>query len=189
MSATSPRRRATATSGTTRSPAAKPCQWRAPPPSGAKAKPPTATGPAPAGASGTPDSAPAASSRQIAAASSNRRGPPVRIARTQPSAASAAPSRSGCSKQNQGSPGRREANASALGSVAAGNGTVIEASTSPRAGARTPQRALAAREQLTAEGRRQRQRRSTRSDPDAHALQGTVPRPRSAQRAAPKSAA
>ena len=47
-----PPRRAIATSGTTRSPAAKPCQCGAAPPSGANAKPPTATSPAPAGPSG-----------------------------------------------------------------------------------------------------------------------------------------
>jgi hypothetical protein len=74
----------------------------------------------------------AASSRQAAAASAKRDAPRVRISRTLPSVASAAPSRSGCSKQNHGSPARREANTSALGSTPGGSGTVIEASTSPR---------------------------------------------------------
>ena len=49
---------------------------------------------------------------------------------TQPSAASAAPPRSGCSKQNHGSPARREAKATALGSTLGASGTVTAASTS-----------------------------------------------------------
>jgi hypothetical protein len=50
--------------------------------------------------------------------------------RTLPSAASAAPERSGCSKQNHGSPARREANATALGSTVGATGTVTASSVS-----------------------------------------------------------
>ena len=60
---TSRPRRASESSGTIRSPAAKPAQCGASPPSGAKAKPPTATSPAPAGPSGASASARA---RQLA---------------------------------------------------------------------------------------------------------------------------
>ena len=92
MSRTSSPRRAIATSGTIRSAASKPAQCGAAPPSSAKAKPPTATRPAPAGPSGASASADPASSRHAAAVCSNRRGPRPSSRRTQPSAASAAPS-------------------------------------------------------------------------------------------------
>ena len=116
---TSSPRRASATSGTTRSAAANADQCGAAPPSGANAKPPTATGPAPGGPSGASATAPASSARQAEATRPKRPGPDAVRRATVPSAASAAPSRSGCSKQNQSSPARREAKTIALGSPSA----------------------------------------------------------------------
>ena len=55
---------------------------------------------------------------------------PLAVSRaTVPSAASADPSRSGCSKQNQSSPAAREANTTALGSTSAGTRVVNPSST------------------------------------------------------------
>ena len=81
------------------------------PPSSANAKPPTATSPDPGGPSVVAPTAAPASSRQRAA-TAPKRSPPVPSSRSSaalPSAATALPSREGCSKQNQRSPGRREA--------------------------------------------------------------------------------
>ena len=78
-----------------------------------------------------PRAPPGPARRAVAVVGERRRGqrPPARrharrsaqrpsasSARTRPSAATAVPSRSGCSRQNHGSPGRREAATTALGS-------------------------------------------------------------------------
>ena len=91
-----------------------------------------------------------ASARQAAATSAKRPGPDASSRRTAPSAASAAPPRSGCSKQNQSSPGRRDAKATALGSTAASTTTVRPTSTSSPLAARAADGALAAAAQLGA---------------------------------------
>ena len=172
VSATEPPRRATATSGTTRSPAAKPCQWRAAPPSGANAKPPTATSPAPAGPSGTPATALAASSRHVDAASRNRSRParadrPHAAERRQRGAVAvglleAEPRLAGAAR------GERER--ARVRRARDGHGDRGQHLRAARAGA--AHRALAAREQLTAGAGRERERPARRCDPDAHAPQG-----------------
>lgn len=126
VSVSLPDLRTSAISGTTSEAGSNPSQAGAPPPSGANAKPPTATG-----APGPSTCASATSARQAATVLPKRPAPLAVIRVTSPSAAIAAPSRSGCSKQNQGSPGRREANASALGSSSPASGSVKEQSRGP----------------------------------------------------------
>src|SRR5207244_662727 len=72
-----------------------------------------------------------ASARERAATVLTRPGPAASSSATAPRAPSAAPSRSGCSRQNHGSPARREAAATATGSTPAGSATVTAASASP----------------------------------------------------------
>ena len=72
---------------------------------------------------------------QRRATRAKRSGPRSSIVATQPRAASAKRSRSGCSNPNQGSPGRREAAAIAVGSASRGRATVTLASVSAAAGA------------------------------------------------------
>ena len=72
---------------------------------------------------------PRVSSRQAAATCVKRSGPDAVSRVTVPSAASAEPSRSGCSKQNQSSPGARDAKTTALGSTSAPTRSVWPSST------------------------------------------------------------
>src|SRR4051812_49413410 len=105
-------------------------QWASRAPSGSKAKPPTQTGPAPAGRSAG-SSAPRrrATEAQAETTSRKRRGPLETTSWALPSPATAKPSRSGCSQQNQRSSARRDANTAAVGS---GRSTAIVALTRRR---------------------------------------------------------
>ena len=96
-----PSRRASESSGTISDAAAKPFQGGELPPSGANAKPPKQANPDPGGPLRESTIAPATSARQRAATWVKRSGPWASSARTHPSAATATPSRSGCSEQNQ----------------------------------------------------------------------------------------
>ncbi len=66
--------------------------------------------------------------RQRSATAAKRSGPESSRHTTWPSAASAEPPRSGCSKTNHGSPARREAHTTADGSMSSGSARVIVAS-------------------------------------------------------------
>ena len=72
----------------------------------------------------------AASARQRSATVAKRSGPPASQSYGLPSPASAAWPRSGCSKANHCSPGRREAHTTAVGSTSAGSASEIVASVS-----------------------------------------------------------
>ena len=112
-----PADRWSASSGITRSAGGNEDHCGARPPSGPNANPPTQTGPAPAGSrSGSSLRRPRVTSAQAATRSPKRSGPRETTSCALPSAASANPSRSGCSQQNQRSPASREANTAALGS-------------------------------------------------------------------------
>src|SRR5205085_12100853 len=102
-------RRATDNSGTTSEAGANPSHNVEAPPASVHANPPTATSPDPNGPSTPSLSADAHRPRQRLETSVKRSSPSASSTRTAPSAASAHPSRSGCSRQNHGSPPRRDA--------------------------------------------------------------------------------
>src|SRR5581483_3763836 len=124
-------------SGTASEAGANPVQADDEPPSGAKAKPPTATTPEPAGPPGSSATAAPANPRQRRSSAEKRSPPRASSLHTAPSAARANPSRWGCSRQNQGSAGARDAATVADGSTACDRGAVTLASTDdPEARAR-----------------------------------------------------
>ena len=120
----SPARRASEISGTTSDAGAYPAQRGLCPPSDANANPPSATRPEPGGPVGVSATDRATRSRHARSTAAKRPGPRACSERTQPSAAKADPSRSGCSVQNQSSPGRRDAAMIAVGSAASGERAV-----------------------------------------------------------------
>ncbi len=113
----SPPARTRLSSGSTSSAGGSEDQGGVEAPSAAKAKPPAQRIPAPAGAASAPcEIAPRPTRASSAETSSKRPAPRETISWTDPSVASAKPSRSGCSQQNQRSLARREANTAAVGS-------------------------------------------------------------------------
>ncbi len=105
---------------------------------------PTRRAPSRAGSPGGSQTAAAASARQRSATVAKRSGPRADRLVTSPSAASAARPRSGCSNTNHGSPGRREAHTTALGSTSGSQRRVSVASVGARCAARAARRAAGA---------------------------------------------